>query len=520
MKNNKARIFILIAFILFFIASILNGPVFKKELYYLDVIPKYEQVHKYPIVFRGAYIDNKWVNPQEIVINKRNWLFNQADNTYSSNTEESLSLGVYFDNSLKLVFNTGPNYGSVFVAYKNNSNEIVLTSNSFNPYGNAFSIPIKKNEDDISEVFRNCAVQVFALCLFLIFICYCKKADILSYSSRCGSVELMRFVIAITICIYHYNIKLIPLSYLGVEFFFILSGFFLAKKAKTVLMHGLSFQDVFWRYLISIKKQYYKLVLWVLPCVLIAAYFTLSTGKGYKVNIFDLILELLCLDAFGFSFDRIIHQGWFISSLFLATVIVNLYLLKSYELFSHVISPVVSLFIYSFLLSEYGTLNLTLVDKTSIFISAGLLRGVAGLCFGVFVFTLYEKYVDLLDKYNMSDCSILSALMILFLFYVGDLNHICDSPDFFLLLVFSVVIVSCLSGHGRFNRMCQTSFFTLLGTISIPVYLLHQSFFKLGFANQIFNISTTVDMFVDIIMVVIISFLLQCVIRSYHGQSS
>lgn len=144
MKNKKARIFILIAFILFFIASILNGTIFKKELYYLDVIPKYEQAHKYPIVFRGAYIDNKWVNPQEIVINKRNWLFNQADNTYSSNTEENLSLGVYFDNSLKLVFNTGPNYGSVFVAYKNNSNEIALTSNSFNPYGHAFSIPIKK----------------------------------------------------------------------------------------------------------------------------------------------------------------------------------------------------------------------------------------------------------------------------------------------------------------------------------------------------------------------------------------
>lgn len=158
-----------------------------------------------------------------------------------------------------------------------------------------------------------------------------------------------------------------------------LSGFFLAKEIKNKDCSN------------NILDQTYSCVfsrIWtVYPT------FFLSTLIGFAVILFAkrdisavgrVLGDFLFLSNFGFSSLTATGIVWYLSSLVIALWIVYPIARMKFDVFSSYIAPILSLFIYGFLIYHYEKLDL----PSSYYgpFSTGVMRALAGLSVGFVIF--------------------------------------------------------------------------------------------------------------------------------------
>lgn len=296
---------------------------------------------------------------------------------------------------------------------------------------------------------------------------------------RNGTIDFFRFIFAVGIVMYHarplFQKELFVCGYIGVEFFFMVSGFLLMKKADAAGRRQKA-GDVFEENLSVICHKCKNILPFFVPALVCAFFFRfLFSGADAKKIFHDLtggVAELAFLQMFGFENGALIDVAWYLSALFAVSFLLYPILRKQKKAFVLYAAPLLVLFIYGYFSKTLnGAVNMPF--HWFGFCFKGLLRSLAGMSLGCvsYVFSEWLK-----QRYRQKRRSVFTVAewfgyllaLVYLIFY-----PVQTSMDFLIiaLLFFSVTIsfseISCTTA------IFDGKLFRFLGEWSLPIFLNH-----------------------------------------------
>lgn len=247
---------------------------------------------------------------------------------------------------------------------------------------------------------------------------------------RNGTIEIFRFVFAICIVLCHTSTfhQICGGGAIGVEFFFIVSGFLLCKKCINCHNNEINYRNIIKKKVGHVYVEYAVSVLlaFVLTqSLLFDSYRSLLKGAGiYLGNLFFMGGIL------GFPTDAVLNVNWWLITMFMVVMLSLPIIKKSEELYLYIFCPICSLIIYGYLSHIYGGLLVVMeLAFCSDFVYTGWLRALADFCMGGISFIIY----DVLLHVRLSECKkkLLTFLEIfgyVFVVYVGLSSLILKIP--------------------------------------------------------------------------------------------
>lgn len=264
-----------------------------------------------------------------------------------------------------------------------------------------------------------------------------------------GNIEVLRYIFTVIIAIMHFMSNFygdagrFSGGYLAVDFFFMLSGFFLAITVDKRSMGPFRFTfskwfSMFWIYELSIFSM--------------IGLETLE-NKWMASKIIFAIPDMLGLQMSGFFYPNVNGILWYVSAMLIAGFFIAFMYKKYKSNFVNLIGPAIMLAGYA--LVYHSIKELDGVTQESCFIPLGLIRAYAGISTGVVLRYIYE----LMEKdgfFNMKNSKFIMsfaeaaaiAVLGICMFLKPHTHH-----DFKCLLCFPVIIVSAYSGCTLWGRV-------------------------------------------------------------------
>lgn len=293
--------------------------------------------------------------------------------------------------------------------------------------------------------------------------------------TRNYAIEFYRFLFSLAVCVFHFR-KYAPPSrtlgfpfdsgYIAVEFFFLLSGIFLAQSAQR--KQDLSLRekaDASIGYFFQRYRRLYPHYLFTILCMAVIRIFViknLTVGKWLSTG----ISEILMIQSAGTG-KQLSFVFWFSSAMIMASFLC--YFLRVWNAsVCNIFFPFVSVGIYSSLLQKYASFNVTF--SFSFLFSDGFWRALAGIMLGCMCYEVirYLKKYDLTGRKKLfTVIEILLLSTILVLLYLPRYRE----KNYTLLLLFAAFLVIIFSQTSYLTDLLNNRFSQYLGKISYAVYL-------------------------------------------------
>ena len=281
-------------------------------------------------------------------------------------------------------------------------------------------------------------------------------------------LDFYRIVFTLIICLHHFqgalNMNFIAKGYIGVEFFFILSGFFLYKsfkKHKDESAVGYTVK--------KLKRLYPE---YIVAFVLFFAIMAIQNKGDIISYIFNAISEITLTQNIGVFKGGINYPLWYLSVLIFAGYIIFGILKKNEDTFIKIISPIFIVFTFSLL----NYLGKGLENWDIMYgLYLPLLRGAAEICIGVLCAKFIEgKYFsEIADHKNI--CYIIEVLTYIFLSYI----IICQN-EFEIYSIVFIPILICIANNPSSisSKLFNQNIFGKAGKITYSMYVNHAIFIK------------------------------------------
>lgn len=280
------------------------------------------------------------------------------------------------------------------------------------------------------------------------------------------SLDVMKLVFAYIVALFHFGITIPPGAGVSVEIFFIISGFFLARKFYSVQDANYSA----WNYTLHHVKQllphylFSHLVLFLyLLARMMLYFFKAPSFDGFWEILrffYNQIPDLVFLQS-SFTFhDSINYPLWQISALLISGYFIFALLRQNEPLSRRIIFPIAILMVQSLLASgvdlwdNFGPLYLP------------LLRAFGPMCIGVltYYFTTTAQFAQVQkQRVLLNLCSVL-GLAGIFLF--GNQGSI-------FLITTPVILMACWTEKSWINVLLNHRWMRSFGKLSYAVYLNH-----------------------------------------------
>lgn len=298
---------------------------------------------------------------------------------------------------------------------------------------------------------------------------------------RIGLIDLMRFLFALIIVIFHggqfygaENAKLFALGYIGVEFFFIVSGFLMAKR---IHRSGDSSTNIAETTIRFVWKKYLD----ILPIFIVALitsftvhHVVIRADASRIINdIFMILPELFCLQMLGFPGYWASGVSWYLSAMFVSMLILYPIIYKWKNNATFLFLPLLAIAIYGYFAYNFSTVNnpatwLGLMYK-------GIPRAIAGLSFGVLSYEISTRY---LSKITFSTFGITLLSFAEIIGYIGTIvitgvYQTQGMLDYLMILLLFTSITITFS-QKSYSTIIQGSKITdFLGRLSVLMFLNH-----------------------------------------------
>lgn len=333
------------------------------------------------------------------------------------------------------------------------------------------------------------------------------------------TIEFYRFITIILIAIFHFGIQYTGKfhwpkgGYLGVEFFFILSGFFLMKEAnKNEKIKEKSYSKLSVNFLLNKLKRLYPDYLLIILIFLFCDIFKdrLFSVKYIFSWLYKSMWELLFLHDFGIpNIYMSVTSTWFLSSLVINSYLIYYLIIKNKDLFVGFIAPITVILIYAYASRRYGSLSIQ-AEYSGIFYGA-LLRSWADICMGVLTYNFYsfvDKYLEHEKNINEQKykkiiflLNFIELYMIISCLYIINIGFKLD--DFNIIIPFVVIIVLSFLNVTVISKLLNKKIFKLLGEISYPIYLNHlliSTILTVYFPNKNYKVMLIIFLIMSIVM--------------------
>lgn len=272
------------------------------------------------------------------------------------------------------------------------------------------------------------------------------------------SIEFFRFFFMMMICFHHHNQTVLNASYIGVEFYFVLSGYFLYRSLNKV--HSLSTID----FTINKIKRFLPKILLVMPIALYAKWERDSLDTFYH-NLSGYLSDCFCFGGmFGLDYPNANEPIWYISVLIWAGSLLYGLIKYNKKLAINVILPLISVLGGTNIVSR----NFNLFDIEYCF-PAPFVRGLTEMSMGI----LLAYFMKVKNDYLASKKRIISiASFIGMLGFIGFALVLPLNPAFvfFCLLLFLLGLINTGTFLQRaFNHKC----WEFCGSLSLDMLIVH-----------------------------------------------
>ena len=286
---------------------------------------------------------------------------------------------------------------------------------------------------------------------------------------RIYTIDVFKLVFAYLIALSHDKTELPGISGLGVELFFIISGFFLAQKYLAKQKEGAGYTPLaYTRDHIRRLYPHYLFSLIVLFLYLLAEdIFSLLKGapdapavKDLFYRLYALVPEALMLQNTGFFGGGINYPLWQVTQTVIAGYFIYALLYRFKKFSVEVLFPLFILLIYAYLSTGVD------IWATDGFFYAPLLRAIAPMSLGVLVcFIAHSRFYDALkNRRLLFDAAGLLAPICLFCFRLYRNIHLISA---------AVLLLCCMDPSSLLNRLLNRRIFAQFGELSYAIYLNH-----------------------------------------------
>lgn len=287
---------------------------------------------------------------------------------------------------------------------------------------------------------------------------------------RVYALDVLKLFLAYVVAYFHSNMEFMPGPTVSVQIFFMISGFFLAKKfyARSCDDQGLRYSA--WDYTLDHVRSMYPHYL--LSCGILFVYITarkcleLYRAPGWPMvqelllHIYHQIPDIFLLQSAYHWHESLNYPLWQISALLIAGYFIYALLCHNEKLSRTLIFPAAILMVMSLLtqaddlFQNYG------------FFYLPLLRAFYPMCVGVlaFCFTKTSCYASVRTHRTLFDCAAILALITIICF--ADYGNI-------FVLTGSLLIVNCYDPESALNRLFDHPCFRWCGKLSYAVFLNH-----------------------------------------------
>lgn len=298
-----------------------------------------------------------------------------------------------------------------------------------------------------------------------------------------GKIELLRFVFAVSVVLYHcqrhymdipkerIDLAFFPGGYIGVEFFFLLAGFLMAKsisKKDSAQTYDLGLETVqfTWRKIKAILPWHF------------AAFGIMFAGRAILErcsflemcrDFLEMLPNLFLFDKAGFNFGNLNRVEWYITCMIFGVMILYPVCRRYYSMFVHVFAPVGGLLLLGYLAENFGSFSN--VNRWNGFIFVCMIRAVAEISLGAVSFEIsraLEKTELSAMKRKILTAAEIGCYLSAFCYIVSTMPH---KYEIYVLLVLMIAIALTFSGKVYGNEIFNNPWCYFLGKASLPIYL-------------------------------------------------
>ena len=345
-------------------------------------------------------------------------------------------------------------------------------------------------------------------------------------NSRNGNISLWKFVFSIIIVIYHTSLfysadkpPIFSIGYIGVEFFFLVSGYYLAKKALSNKKVTKEIGIETFKYTFAKFKSFfpYLFITYIISMII------LRITK--ELNIFfytESIWNLMLLNGFGVGKVNLFGQIWYLTVYLISSMVLYPLIRKYRENYIYIFGTLISIlgFVY---LYKRGSLDLSHVHWDG-YMSLGLIRALIEMNFGTVIYVLSENT----KKYKLTKFAknllgfvgnTIFITIVVSLFYIDRIRMY--QYTIFLMMIIGVYILMIESETER--KIFNNKFVYYLEKLSIIIFIFHsasikivQNFFLDKITNPI-NI-TIIVVLITIVASIIIEKLVESIRKKQFGN--
>lgn len=293
-----------------------------------------------------------------------------------------------------------------------------------------------------------------------------------------GEIEFWRFCFSLVIVFHHSRYlvgdknSLFLGGALAVEFFFIVTGYLLAKSIEKENRTNRSTAHVGTETFRFIKRKIQGLcpevfISWAVAFVIT----TIAYNRPFKESVSAFIngfWELILVKMSGLAMgDGVNSVVWYISSMLICMAILYPLIRKYPDMMYHVVVPLIIVLGYGLLFQTYGSL------RGGPEVYKANLRALADICVGLVCYQVTMKFRQV-NLTIFAKTLITLTKWLIYLVVIYYMNSVYASKqDFFYILLLAIAIVFSFSQQGIETGIYQNRLVFLMGEASLYLFLSH-----------------------------------------------
>lgn len=312
----------------------------------------------------------------------------------------------------------------------------------------------------------------------------------------------MRFVCCMMVVFFHcsynlvgsipketYQLGFFYKGYIGVEFFFVVSGFLMAKSIVTQTASvaqaasvsesssgTYSLAGFMWQKIKAILP-YHVLAWFAMFVICITTNKSWGTKNFFIKYLLDKLPGLFLIERWGFDTKSLNGVQWYLSAMLVAMALIYPLFRKSPDKYRKTAAPIIALAVLGWLVHDYGTFG-NVKEWTPIGYKC-VWRAIGELNLGIFGYSVVE-FINK-ENYNKKEKLGLTIFELISwgLFILYAVTAVPSKYDF--LALFAVFFAVCLafSEQTYLSGLFDNRFVYFLGRLSLPIYITQKVGFKI-----------------------------------------